>query len=54
MQLDIDVPQRYGVDRQHQWHNVSTDLGDNEVRTLSYQVDISATSAPANDRSFNG
>ena len=47
MQLDIDVPQRYGVDRQHQWHNVSTDLGDNEVRTLSYQVDISATSAPA-------
>ena len=42
MQLDIDVPQRYGVDRQHQWHNVSTDLGDDEFRTLSYQVDIQA------------
>ncbi|MDE0649330.1 MAG: hypothetical protein OXI12_03185, partial [Gammaproteobacteria bacterium] len=47
MQLDIDVPQRYGVDRQHQWHNISTDLGDDAKRTLSYQVDISATTAPA-------
>ncbi|MYI68096.1 MAG: hypothetical protein F4103_04860 [Boseongicola sp. SB0673_bin_14] len=47
LRLDLDVPVKFGVDRQHDWRNISLDFGTTQVRTLSYEVDIQANTAPA-------
>ncbi len=48
LRLELDVPVKFGVDRQHDWRNINLrDFPTTEVRTLSYQVDIQSAEAPA-------
>ncbi|MYE38232.1 MAG: hypothetical protein F4X82_01780 [Candidatus Spechtbacteria bacterium SB0662_bin_43] len=47
LRLELDVPVKFGVDRQHDWRNIDLDFNTTEIKTLSYQVDIQSTEAPA-------